>query len=108
MNLNTTKGTILTVVAGVFLTLAAILVIGNLGNKMDLWLFTAILKDISRGVTLLVAAVAGAVSVLVIWMLIKGIKAIRRGRLESRLKQVEKDRKHPPAAEAPSTQPEKS
>jgi hypothetical protein len=95
MNYNSTKGTILAVVAGVYLALAAILVIGNLGSGVDLWMFTSILKNLSLGVVLLVAAAAGAVSVLVIWMLIRGVKAIRRGRIESRLKQVENERKHP-------------
>jgi hypothetical protein len=101
MNFNSVKGYVFVVLSGVYLTAAAILVLSNLGVYCDsITFFWMQPKMVSVGLMMLISAAVGFVTLWMARLMINGVKAIRRGRIEAKLAKVNQIEKSQKAAGA--------
>jgi uncharacterized integral membrane protein len=95
MKYNIIKGYVLIVLSGLFFLAVAILLISN-SNTDAVWFFGTDFQDYSLGLVMLISGVTGIVAWWVGVLMIRGIKALRKGRQRQaldRVKQANKDAK---------------
>lgn len=101
VHLNSVKGYILTVLTGLLLTAATILVILQWGNEGNFSMYGKNMV-VNQAVLILAAMAAGVLLIPILKLLWSGVRGIRRGRLEGRLEKLDKietdQKKHPPTA----------
>ncbi|GEM_PF-1879790 len=90
LNWNYMKGYMMTVLGGVYLLAAVLMIVLNLKNQCNWSLYGAIQYGQSIGLIMLCSAGAGVATVFVVKRFIWGIRDVRRGRRDEALRKIDK------------------
>ncbi len=89
MNWKTCKGQVLIFLGGVYFLAGIVLALLNMKNYCDWTLYGAIQYGHSVGAIMLISAGLGAVAVFVLKGLLRGVRDLRQGRVQTKLKRVD-------------------
>lgn len=89
MNWKTMKGQILILASGLFFAIGILLVLSNARNEGELWWFAKNTKA-NMSLVMLVSVLVGVGAIFMFKVLLRGIRDLKIGRLQSSLQRVNK------------------